>query len=45
MSNITFAEGIEVYYRGIHGVVDFICENTLQFVFVEWTTNQKMCAC
>jgi len=26
MSNITFAEGIEVYYRGMHGVVDFICE-------------------
>jgi hypothetical protein len=26
MSNITFAEGIEVYYRGTYGVVDFICE-------------------
>jgi len=26
MSNITFAKGIEVYYRGMHGVVDFICE-------------------
>ena len=26
MSNITFAEGIEVYYRGSHGVVDFVCE-------------------
>jgi len=26
MSNITFAKGIEVYYRGTYGVVDFICE-------------------
>ena len=26
MPKITFAKGIEVYYRGMHGVVDFICE-------------------
>jgi hypothetical protein len=26
MPKITFAKGIEVYYRGTHGVVDFICE-------------------
>lgn len=26
MSNITFAKGIEVYYRGMHGVVSFVCE-------------------
>jgi hypothetical protein len=26
MSEITFAKGIEVYYNGMYGVVDFICE-------------------
>ena len=26
MPKVTFAEGIEVYYRGIYGVVNFICE-------------------
>jgi hypothetical protein len=30
MSNITFAEGIEVYYRGMHGVVDFVCEKYIR---------------
>ena len=26
MPKITFAKGIEVYYRGTHGVVEFVCE-------------------
>jgi len=26
MSKITFAKGIEVYYRGMYGIVDFVCE-------------------
>ena len=26
MPRITFAEGIEVYYRGMYGRVDFVCE-------------------
>lgn len=26
MSKITFAKGIEVYYHGMHGVVEFVCE-------------------
>jgi len=26
MPKITFAEGIEVHYRGMYGVVDFVCE-------------------
>jgi hypothetical protein len=26
MSKITFAKGIEVYYNGTHGVVEFVCE-------------------
>ena len=26
MSKITFAKGLEVYYGGMYGIVDFICE-------------------
>jgi len=26
MPKITFAKGVEVYYNGTYGVVDFICE-------------------
>jgi len=26
MPRITFAEGIEVHYRGMYGRVDFVCE-------------------
>ena len=26
MSKIIFAKGIEVYYDGMYGIVDFICE-------------------
>jgi hypothetical protein len=26
MPKITFAEGIEVHYRGMYGVIDFVCE-------------------
>jgi hypothetical protein len=30
MPKITFAEGIEVYYRGTYGVVDFVCEKYIR---------------
>lgn len=26
MSNISFFKGLEVYYGGMYGIVDFICE-------------------
>jgi hypothetical protein len=26
MSNISFFKGLEVYYDGMYGIVDFICE-------------------
>ena len=26
MSNISFTKGLEVYYDGTYGIVDFICE-------------------
>jgi hypothetical protein len=26
MSKISFTEGLEVYYKGIFGVVDFVCD-------------------
>ena len=26
MSNISFTKGLEVYYDGMYGIVDFICD-------------------
>ena len=44
MPKITFAKGIEVYYDGIYGVVDFVCEKYI-IVCINTTEDRLIDVC